>query len=397
MLKKKMILIGVLLASVVSWGGTMHDPSVPEELRMRKGLSNFFQKINTEKEVRVAYLGGSITKAEGWRVKSFAWLEAQYPTVDFVHINAAVGGTGADYGVCRVEKEVLQHKPDLVFVEYRVNGGGDHPELAYEGVIRRIWEADPTIDICYVYTIGQWMLEPISNGKQYHWGAMMETLANHYGIPSIDLGVEVAKRWKAGTLSFKSPVREEGKLWFTKDPCHPTDEGADLYRDIVARSFIQLSQLPIQPGPHAFPAELHKNHYHKAKYQPITSAKLKGAWESVDRKNDAIYTNNEFRTNVMLDEAVKTAQEGDSFTVEWDGPYIVFTHIPQKKGIKVEVSVDGQPAKKFSFEQRKGKTLYARHFYLPQQSEGHHRATLTVTQLPEGLVYYAGQFLVLTP
>jgi hypothetical protein len=62
---------------------------------------------------------------------------------ELIEINAAISGTGSDFGACRLADDILSKKPDLVF---------------------------------------------------------METAANVYGIPSIDLGVEIARQEKKGKL-----------------------------------------------------------------------------------------------------------------------------------------------------------------------------------------------------
>jgi hypothetical protein len=36
----------------------------------RDGLGNVFTKLNAGQEVRIAYFGGSLTAAPGWRVKT---------------------------------------------------------------------------------------------------------------------------------------------------------------------------------------------------------------------------------------------------------------------------------------------------------------------------------------
>ena len=58
---------------------------------MRDGLPNFFHKLKTEKEVRVAYIGGSITKAEGWRVRSSEWLKEQNPEIQIIAVEPPLG------------------------------------------------------------------------------------------------------------------------------------------------------------------------------------------------------------------------------------------------------------------------------------------------------------------
>ena len=62
------------------------------EADYRKGLPNFFNKIIKGKKVKVAYLGGSITRADkGWREQTFNWLQQAYPKAQFEQIMAAIG------------------------------------------------------------------------------------------------------------------------------------------------------------------------------------------------------------------------------------------------------------------------------------------------------------------
>ncbi|MGC6506236.1 MAG: SGNH/GDSL hydrolase family protein [Coraliomargaritaceae bacterium] len=374
-----------------------YDPLVMEELRIRQGLPNFFHKLASEKTLRIAYVGGSITLAEGWRVKSFAWLEDKYPEVDFIQINAAIGGTGADFGLCRLEEHVLSHQPDLVFVEYRVNGGGDHPNEAFEGLIRRIREANRETDICFVYTIGEWMLPNLLVGRQAYYGVMLEEVANHYGIPSIDFGVDIIQLLQAEQLMMNVSKRPKGKIWFSKDPCHPTDEGHELYLKTLARSLEKIALLPHKPYAHNLPNSLYSNNFNKGRFIPVASAQYSDGWKAVDVEKDPIYTDNLFRTNAMLGQAMKCADVGESITFDWEGRFLCMTHIPQKSGIEVSVSVDGQEPEVFTFEQSSENKLHARFFYLKEQPPGKHTATLTVTKLPDGLVYFAGQCLELCP
>ena len=89
------------------------------EATYRAGLPNFYNKIRNKQTVKIAYLGGSITRADnGWREQTFNWFKQQYPSIKFEQIMAAIGGTGSDFGAYRLQNHVLKHKPDLVFVEF---------------------------------------------------------------------------------------------------------------------------------------------------------------------------------------------------------------------------------------------------------------------------------------
>lgn len=116
----------------------------------RDGLPNFFSKIKQGGEVKVAYFGGSITAANGWRVYTREWLSERFPNSKFTEIDAAIGGTGSDLGVYRLARDVLQYQPDLMFVEFSVNDGGATPEniwKAMEGIVRQTWSRLPHCEI----------------------------------------------------------------------------------------------------------------------------------------------------------------------------------------------------------------------------------------------------------
>jgi hypothetical protein len=148
------------------------NPSRPAmELRTRDGLPNFFAKAKADGKLTLAYFGGSITAANGWRPQTTAWLRQHYPKAEVTEIDAAIGGTGSDLGVFRLGHDVLAYRPDLVFVEFAVNDGGAPPEQIYrcmEGIVRQIRRADPATDICFVYTMHDGMLRDLAAGRLPH-------------------------------------------------------------------------------------------------------------------------------------------------------------------------------------------------------------------------------------
>jgi hypothetical protein len=99
----------LVLATCLGAAPYTHDVDVAEEFRSRDGLPNLFAKLQAGGSVRLAYLGGSITAANGWRPKTLAWVQAQSPQARVAQINAAISGTGSDYGACRVQGDVLAH------------------------------------------------------------------------------------------------------------------------------------------------------------------------------------------------------------------------------------------------------------------------------------------------
>lgn len=266
------------------------------EWQARGGLPNVLARLRSPgAAVRVGYLGGSITAAPGWRVKSLAWLQNRYPKAKLEEINAAIGGTGSDLGVFRVEQDVLRHKPDLMFVEFAVNDGGAAPERiqqAMEGIVRKTWQANPRTDICFVYTVSEPFLADLKAGKCSRSATAMEEVADHYGIPSIHLALEAAKLVTAGELVFKAekPADLLKKPWvFSTDGVHPhVETGHELYLQAIARSWEKLEASPGTAAPHPLVAPLRGDHWQAAKLVPLNQVRMEGDWTKLDPQTDGM-------------------------------------------------------------------------------------------------------------
>jgi lysophospholipase L1-like esterase len=284
--------LAILLAWVCSAAAAAVDPSQTVrpavECTPRGGLPNFFAKAKAGGEVRVAYLGGSITAAPGWRVGSLEWLKRRFPAASFREINAAIGGTGSDLGAFRVGQDVIAGKPDLVFVEFAVNDGGAPPEqiqATMEGIVRQVKGADPATDVCFIYTLSLPVLGDLEAGRCQRSAAAMETVADHYQIPSVHFGPEVAKRIAAGTLIFKGEKPEPFDaaavpMLFSTDGVHPLVEtGHVLYTDVLARSLEVIERVGPAAEPQAVPEPLRPDHWEAARLVPITPEMLRGDWQ----------------------------------------------------------------------------------------------------------------------
>ena len=368
------------------------DPNLAEECRSRDGLPNVLAKLSAGETVRIAYFGGSITAAAGWRPKTLAWFKEQYPDATVEELNAAISGTGSDYGACRVQSDVLQKNPDLVFLECRVNGGGGFERESVEGVVRQIWTTNPRIDICFVYTISQGMLKGLQEGHPPGFGRIMETIANAYGVPTIDLGVEIAKQEQSAQLIFKADQDVPGKVVFSHDGVHPGDAGHNIYRDVIARSITSMRGVGTL-GDHQLPAPLIEHPWDNCSMLPIDQVAKSDGWQPVDTETDPVYREVYGRTNAMLRGAFKCATAGPSVTVKWRGTTVGIADIPYGEPVVIEAAVDGGAPIELQRAQREG-PKHARFCYLPAQPYGDHEVVFTVKSLPAGQEYYLGQVLV---
>src|SRR6185369_8349535 len=118
-----------------------------------------------------------------------------WPNAKFAEINAAIGGTGSDLGVFRLGQDVLDKKPDLLFVEFAVNDGGAPPDQirrCMEGIVRQTGRTLRDCDVCFVYTLTESLAKPMLEGTFPRAAATMEQIAARYGIHSLHLAVAVA-------------------------------------------------------------------------------------------------------------------------------------------------------------------------------------------------------------
>ncbi|WP_295664191.1 SGNH/GDSL hydrolase family protein [uncultured Mucilaginibacter sp.] len=271
----------LLLPLIGIWLGG--DAQTVQPVQPRNALPNIFKKLQTQNDVTIAFLGGSITNHNGYRVYVTDWLKDQYPKCHINSINAGVGGTGSGLGVFRMDEDVLSKKPDMVFVEFAVNDGGvDSLTLQHsmEGIVRKIWKQNINTDIYFVYTCQITNLNDLNKGKYPHSAIVMEKVAEHYKIPSIEMGFVVANMVAAGKMDFKgSKTANTGKPYFSDDGTHPTIEfGHHIYADTIIGSLKQMVGMPSQQRKSLIPPLDEQNNEDAHNY-PITDATLEGNWK----------------------------------------------------------------------------------------------------------------------
>lgn len=348
-IKTSIIVLALSYLSSLAAGAQEYPLVDAVECRPRAGLPNVFARLNAGEEVRVAYIGGSITAANGWRPKTTAWLQKEYPKAKIVEINAAIGGTGSDLGVFRFRQDVLDHKPHLIFIEFAVNDGGAAPDQIHrcmEGMVRQAWKQDPAIDICFVYTIVDGWVSTLEDGKFPRAASAMEKIAERYQIPSIHMAMEVAKLHKEGKLILRADPKTDqersalkDKMVFSADGVHPHAEtGHQLYLEAVARSFNAMKPMGTA-GPHKLPEPAMSDNFENAKLIPIEKVKAEG-FVKLDPQKDALARN--FRR--FLPQLYK-AEPGQAISFRFKGTLVGFVDLLGPDCGLLRVTIDeGKPA-----------------------------------------------------
>jgi len=197
--------------------------------------------------MRITFFGGSITYGSGaseedrtsYRALVSDALAQRYPNQVVESVNAAVGGTGSDYGRFRLDRDVLAARPDVVFVEFAVNDSGmvtGWRRRSFEALIRALLLAPARPHVVVILTT---FGDP---DKAQALGHDHREIAQHYALPVIDVGEAL---WAAG-----APPNLMSE--FLPDGVHPNDAGYRVYAECIIRALADLpldSERPRSPLP----------------------------------------------------------------------------------------------------------------------------------------------------
>lgn len=106
-------------------------------------LKRVMERAMAGEMITLGFLGGSITqgslatKPENcYAYRVYEWWSRQFPNAKTMYVNAGIGATTSEYGVARVEADLLKHQPDVVIVEFSVNDEStEHFKETYEGLV----------------------------------------------------------------------------------------------------------------------------------------------------------------------------------------------------------------------------------------------------------------------
>lgn len=263
-------IIGIFCSGIVSFNLTGAENMSAKKYPC---MSKFEQKMQDGKHLSVAFLGGSITWGAcatdqgktSYRALVSDYLEKTYPKAHLKFWDAAIGGTPSKLGVFRMDRDVLPYKPDLTFIEFAVNDGGNIKDSmeTMEGIIRKLKKSNPDMAI---------MIIILGAGKKEKYGTprLQEhiKLAKYYGLPYADVCGPVKKAIKTGKIDTDIILA---------DGCHPSDAGYRLYADIIIdnikKSFTSKGETK------SYPKALTKNRFETAKMLELSKLKDLEGWE----------------------------------------------------------------------------------------------------------------------
>ncbi len=195
-------------------------------------IAKVLKKAENKEPITLGYLGGSITQGSlsstpdtCYAAMTTKWWREQYPDTTFTYVNGGIGGTTSQFGVARVDSDILAYEPDFVVIEFSVN---DDNSLffreTYEGLVRKVYSSKTAPAVLLVHNI---FYEDGRNAQDQH-----ETVGRYYNLPCLSMKTSVYQAIAHGKIA----VRD-----VTPDDLHPNDAGHALLSNLIT-NFLEKVQ-----------------------------------------------------------------------------------------------------------------------------------------------------------
>jgi len=313
-----------------------------KEFVRRSGCGRFFAKARAGKPVTVAYFGGGIHPASGWRKTVMEWLRTQCKQMRTVEASICDCVRGSGFSVYRLQREVLSKKPDLVFVDFASDDHSASPDAlmrTIEAILRQARKSDPTLDLVLLYAFRSGYEQDYAEGLLPCTVSAYERVAAHYACPSINMGCRVAQLHREGKLLIKAPAGEtapDDKLVFSREGVRPLADGDRIYAAAITAALAAMAA-DTGAAPHPLPNRRLPDNYERAKLVPITRSMLQGQWEQLAPNYNP---KRDFRRH--FDELWYSHTPGSSLTFKFKGTSASIFNLMGPDTGQVRVTVDGK-------------------------------------------------------
>ncbi|MBN2452203.1 MAG: SGNH/GDSL hydrolase family protein [Lentisphaeria bacterium] len=276
--------------NLVLAGITWAAGAATDHHRVRGGIPNsqYYFRENRVGNQYLFFLGNSVLAGTGLREQGLRYssqmvnaLKTHFPQAALIETRHMQPG-GSWFGLYRCSRgqavfgEVIcsGHLAVLDFAADDRHADIGEVQTSMEGLVRQITLYRATHSRILVYTLTPEMLDSYRVGQVPEYIRVCERIADHYGIPSLNLAKAAADRILAGEISFEE---------FSADGIQPTDAGARIYADAVAAFVDDLMAafpIPEKPRPYVLPEPLFPGTDDRGRIVAYEDpqVKLSGAW-----------------------------------------------------------------------------------------------------------------------
>jgi len=380
MTKRLLLLFSVFLYFVNHVEGQVSPLDNHHYISSRKGLPNAFRVFNQQKSATVAFLGGSITNAPGWRDSVCISLQRRFPNTSFHFIAAGIPSLGSLPHAFRLQRDVLDSgKVDLLFLEAavndEVNGTDSLTQLsALEGIVRHAKLHQPNMDIVLMSFADPDKTTAYNVGKTPVSIVNHELIAAHYGLPSINLAKEVRDRMENKEFSWDKDFKD----------LHPSPFGQGVYaktiRTLLALNFEDAALTSDKKERiRRLPKPMIKGNFERGHYQQITTASYSDGWklEADWRPADRLGTRKGFVRVPML----VATHPAATLTLNFKGTAVGMAVVSGADAGTITYSIDNGPEKELDLYTQWSKSLHLPWYVLfgSNLKEGNHVLKLRIS------------------
>ena len=341
------LLFAFSMASAAQVGFTL------ENIKFRSGFGAILEKGRDGQEIRVAFLGGSITQnVKGHSGMVPELLAARLPKAKIVAQNAGLSSTCSTSGAFRLAEHVLAKGPlDLLVVEFAVNDDQDAAHSrrdcirGMEGIIRHVRRESPTTEIVMVHYVNEGMVETIGDARIPVSVAAHEQVAKHYGISSVNVAREVSLAIKAGKYTWK----DYGGV-------HPKRFGYQIASEMIVAAIVGGWERSDVVATSKLPAMIDADSYAGGRFVGVSNAVLDEGWR-VGKVGRQLLPVGAIRSQYESYDLLRGNRAGATLSLKFDGRGVgAFLLAGPDSGI-VEARVDGRPVSHTDLFHRFSETL----------------------------------------
>ena len=193
-------------------------------------LANFFKRLRAGEKLTVVTYGTSVTEYGAWVAMVQKWFDEKFPGQVTI-VNSGGHGQNSTWGAAQIKDKVLDHKPDLVFIEFAVNDAHTRFNLPVEtarknldAMVTAIQEQNPNTAIVLQTMNAFWdctkpggfAAADTSRPKLEEYNDNYRACAKERGLPLVDNYPDWAK--------FKKEHFDQFQI-FLPDGTHPNKDG----------------------------------------------------------------------------------------------------------------------------------------------------------------------------
>lgn len=170
-----------------------------------------------------------VNTLEAYPYQVLSALKAEYPFAVINIINTSIGGENSESGSKRFETEVLNHKPDVLFIDYALNDQGiglERAKLAWEKMISTAVKKGIKVILLSPSPDQRVNIKETNNMLEKH-SLQIKNLAEKYGVGLVD----------SYSLFHQKVIAGESITTYMSQVNHPNEKGHALITGAIMRYF----------------------------------------------------------------------------------------------------------------------------------------------------------------